>query len=146
MHSCLACVPEPVPTGSDSSSWNQRHLPPCSLSSVPLVPTFSSGSYYVELICPPRLLFPVPGIWAASSVRAGPHYSPLSSSFGLKAAVFCPLFPSPRLLVMLWAQALSPWSTKLLWMCGAIHLQHVVPNHLVPTSVRAERCAPTIRT
>lgn len=72
-------------------------------------------------------------------VRAGPHYSLLSRlALRLQSLVL----HSPVLLsLLLWAPVLSPWSTKLLWMCAAIHPLHVVPNHLLATLVKAEHCA-----
>lgn len=95
-----------------------------------------SASMVRQLICPPRLLFhlsssaPPPPFLPGSFVGIlGESWPSLLSteSFGLKAAVSCPPFPSPALAVMLWAPVLSPWSTKLLWMCATIHSQHVVP-------------------
>lgn len=110
--------------------------------------SITSATMSRQLICPPRLLFhlsssPFPPLSGSLGSILGESWPSLLSaeSFGLKAAVSCPPFPSPGLPVMLWAPALSPWSTKLMWMCAAIHSQHVVPNHLLPTSVKAEHCA-----
>lgn len=139
----------PSQHGSDSCTWNQRHLQMCSLSFVPFVSTLYYVSYYGKAAnLPSKVVIPVlllsfpPPSGSLGSILGESWPSLLSAvSFGLKAAVSCPPFPSPGLPVKLWAPALSPWSTKLLWMCAAIHSQHVVPNHLLPTSVKAEHCA-----
>lgn len=100
----------------------------------------TSATMERQLICPPRLLSPTPTSLGTILGKSWP--SLLSAeSFGLQAAVSCPPFPSLGLPVMLWAPALSPRSTKLPWLCAAIHTQHVVPNHLLPTSLTAEHCA-----
>lgn len=135
--------------GSDSCTWTQSHLQICSLSFVPFVSSFYNVSYYGEAANLPSKVVILP-LFLSSPLLSGSLGSILgeswpsllsAESFGLKAVVSCPPFPSPSLPVMLWAPALSPWSTKLLWMCAAIHSQHVVPNHLLPTPVKAEHCA-----
>lgn len=100
-----------------------------------------------SLICPPRgvihLSFLRSSLTSASlrCIHGESHPSLLPCEFcGHKATVVCPTFPSPSLPVMPQALALSLWSTKLMWMCGAIHSQHVFPNHFLPTSVRTENC------
>lgn len=62
-----------------------------------------------------------------SSVRAGPHYS-LLRLLALRLQSLILDSPSLSLPVMLQAQALSPRSTKLPWMCTAIHTRQTRPN------------------
>lgn len=83
-----------------------------------------------------------------SSVRAGPHYS-LLRLLALRLQSLILDSPSLSLPVMLQAQALSPKSTKLPWMCTAIHTRQTLPNisshcwwqNIVPTcpQFRTER-------
>lgn len=103
----------------------------------------TSATMARQLICSHRLLFWPPTLSGSPDSICDESWPSLLSteSFELKAAVSCPPFPSPGLPIMLWAPALSPWSTKLPWICAAIHSQHVVPNHLLPTSVEAEHFA-----
>lgn len=149
MHSSAAIVKLRLSWhGLGSYTCNQSHLQICSLSFVPFVSRFSHVSYYGEVanlpskvvIQPPHHT-PSPLSGSLGSIHGQSWPSLLSAECsGLKAAVSCPPFPSPGLPVMLLAPALSPWSTKLLWICAAIHSQHVVSNHLLPT-LKAEHCA-----
>lgn len=117
---------------------SQSHLPICSVLFVPSPSHITmSSTMERQLICPPRLPPTLP--WAVSSVRAGPHYSlPILLALRLQ----CLVLHSPASVsrVLPWAPALSPRSTKLPWMCAAVHTQHVIPGRLLPTSVTAEHC------